>query len=81
MCTCSLTLVKHKYKFIKETKINKLAYILKKKHIDFLFQCASVASHGFWDFRRRKKQNPLPAPMRDFCAVDPLWVDPVKRVL
>lgn len=36
MCTCSVTLVKHKYKFIKETKIDKLAYSLKK-HIDFFY--------------------------------------------
>lgn len=76
MCTCSLTLVRLiYYKFCKETKINKLAYSLKI-HIDFLFQCASGASHGFWDL----KQNPLPVPMRAIfrgrpCTVT-LWYAP-----
>lgn len=55
MCTCSLTLVKHKYKFIKETKINKLAYILKKKTYRFFISVCVCCKPWVLGFQKEKE--------------------------
>lgn len=52
---CSLTLVKHKYKFIKETKINKLAYILKKKTYRFFISVCVCCKPWVLVFQKEKE--------------------------
>lgn len=52
---CSLTLVKHKYKFIKETKINKLAYILKKKTYRFFISVCVCCKPWVLGFQKEKE--------------------------
>lgn len=59
MCTCSLTLVKHKYKFIKETKINKLAYILKKKTYRFFISVCVCCKPWVLGFQKEKETKSI----------------------